>query len=55
MGRLMDDREMIEQDVEVLLDQETHAETPEHRSSSARCVVQRFYTRSLPMNSGGLI
>ena len=55
MGRLMDDREMIEQDVEVLLDQETHAETPEHRSSSTTCVVQRFYTRSLPMNSGGLI
>ena len=32
--KLMDDREVVEQYVEVLLDQETHAETPEHRSPS---------------------
>ena len=30
--KLMDDKEMIEQSVEVLLYQDTHAETPEHRS-----------------------
>ena len=51
----MDDREIVEQYVEVLLDQETHAETLEHRSPSTRCVVQRYYTRSWPMNNGGLI
>ena len=51
----MDDREIIEQYVEVLLDQETHAEIQEHRSPSTTCVVQRFYTRSWPMNNGGLI
>ena len=30
----MDDREVVEQYAELLLDQETHAETPEHRSPS---------------------
>ena len=30
----MDERKVVEQYVEVLLDQETHAETPEHRSPS---------------------
>ena len=33
---LMGDREMVEQYVEVLLDQETHAEIQEHRSPSTR-------------------
>ena len=28
--KLMDDKEVVEQYIEVLLDQETHAETPEH-------------------------
>ena len=32
----MDDREMVEQDVEVLLDQEMHPEIQEHRSPSTR-------------------
>ena len=32
--KLMDDREVVELYAEVLLDQETHAETPEHRSPS---------------------
>ena len=30
----MDDREVVEQYAEVLLDQETHAEAPEHQSLS---------------------
>ena len=51
----MDDREIIEQYVEVLLDQETHAEIQEHQSPSTTSVVQRCYTRSWPMNNGGLI
>ena len=42
----MDDREIVEQDVGVLLDQETHPEIQEHRSPS---------TKPRPMNSGGLI
>ena len=34
ISKLMDDREVVEQYAEVLLDQETHAESPEHRSPS---------------------
>ena len=46
--KLMDDKEVVEQYVEVLLDQRTHAETPEHLSL-------RFYTgsRPRPINSEG--
>ena len=47
----MDDRKVVEQYVEVLLDQETHAETPEHRSPSTSPV----YSILAYMNSGGLI
>ena len=32
--KLMDDRKMVEQYTEVLVDQETHAETPKHLSPS---------------------
>ena len=32
--KLMDDKKVAEQYIEVLLDQEMHAETPEHRSPS---------------------
>ena len=45
--KLMDDKEVVEQHAEVLLDQETHAETPEHLSL-------KISTGSRPMNSGGL-
>ena len=34
--KLMDDRKVVEQYVEVLLDQETHAEIQEHRSPNTR-------------------
>ena len=36
VGKLMDDREMVEHCVEVLLHQEMHAEIQEHRLSSTR-------------------
>ena len=56
--KLMDDREVVEQYVEVLLDQETHAETPEHRSPSTTCSPEILYSLDLglsAMNSGGLM
>ena len=45
--KLMDDKEVIEQCVKVLLDQETHAEASEHLSLKILCWILR------PMNSGG--
>ena len=43
----MDDREMVEQYVEVLLDQETHAEIQEHRSPSTRPTWSRDFMPDL--------
>ena len=43
--KLMDDKEVVEQYAEVLLDQKTHAETPDHLAYHYRCD-----TGSRPMN-----